>query len=421
MPMLELVLSALQAILQVIVVAGFGVILTKTGYIDSSKQKWLSSLNLHFFTPCLLFVNIASVITLEKLVEFWPIPVFFVVFTCISWTVSQVVIRVFGVRGIHRHFVVACSLFCNTNSLPFAIISSLAYSEASRILYWRADDTQQDIAMRGIAYTIFYGMFCNIIQWSYGYHLLQPTEHETPRKKERHPSDASTMGTNDLIYVQQKDTQWQASPLVTPNETTPLLPTTHPLSPVPPSRLKCMMLACHSVMSPPLYAAFLALVIGLSPIQPLLFNKHAFLYPSVTLAIEACGKLAVPLILICLGSQLTFITQQGGTTSSRLARQAVLASVVTRMIICPLLVLITVMACLTYTKLTLLQDPIFVVTLILLGCAPTAINLSQITQVSGCFEQEMMYVLFWSYGVVCVPIMTAIVSLALHLVDKWLV
>ncbi|SAM00224.1 hypothetical protein [Absidia glauca] len=430
--MLELILSALQAILQVIAVVLFGALLTKTGHIDQSKQKWLSQLNLNFFTPCLLFFNIASVISLDKLVAFWPIPAFFVVFTFISWLASQIVIQVLGIRGIHQRFVVACTLFCNTNSLPIAIISSLAFSEASRVLYWHSNDTQQDIAMRGIAYTMFYAMFCNIIRWSYGYHLLQPPLYEATHKEQRHLSYSSTTSTlqdESMHQVTQKDDCLSPPTSLPANETTSLLPThyIHPLSPGPLINhryyqpLKRVLLRWHGAMSPPLYAALLALMVGLSPVKPFLFDKHAFLYPSLTLAIQSCGKVAVPLILICLGSQLTFIAQQGGSSDSSSPRRVVLASVVARMILSPLLVVLTVLICLKYTNVALMHDPMFVVTLILLGCTPTAINLSQITQVSGYFEQEMMHVLFWSYGVICVPIMTTIVFLALSLVDTWLV
>lgn len=375
-------------------------------------------------------------ISFDKLVAFWPIPVFFVVFTAISWLASQVAIQVLGIRGIHQRFVVACTLFCNTNSLPIAIISSLAFSDASRVLYWNSNDTQQDIAMRGVAYTMFYAMFCNIIRWSYGYHLLQPPLYEAIHKEQHHyghveqrnlsySSTTSTLQDESMQQVTQKND----NPSLLANEATPLLPTHH-IHPLSPERLvdrryyqplKMVLLRWHSAMSPPLYAAFLALLVGLSPAKPLLFDKHAFLYPSLTLAIQSCGKVAVPLILICLGSQLTFITQQGGSSDSSPSRRAVLASVVARMVFTPLLVVLTVLACLKYTNIALMHDPMFVVTLILLGCTPTAINLSQITQVNGHFEQEMMHVLFWSYGVICVPAMTIIVFLALSLVDTWLV
>ncbi|CAO3577707.1 unnamed protein product [Absidia cylindrospora] len=472
--MLELITSAVQAILQVIVIVTFGVILTKAGYFDSAKQRWLSRVNMVFFTPCLLFSNIASVISFEKLVAFWPF----------LYSLRQGMRRLFGVTGPYKRFVAACSLFCNTNSLPIAVISSLAFSEAGPLLYWHADDTQQDVAARGVAYTLFYAMFCNVIRWSYGYSLLQRHSKDTELEYgtdsndglinnsktddsdiERHPynnnpdnfssnsSTRSNSSSGSSSDTKQDDTlqgnpmpssRPSLSPMLTsfpkhPNESSPLLLA----SPASSStlytsndpwmtrmyhrihqQLTNTALQVHSFMSPPLYSALLALVVGLSPLQPLLFDPHAFLYPSVTKAVQNCGKAAVPLILVCLGSQLTLIAQQQQNHDHHqdavASRRAVIASLVTRMVT-PVIVIGLVMVCLNYTSVVaidLMQDPMFVVAIIILGCTPTAINLSQITQVNGIFEEEMMQVLFWSYGVVCIPVMTMVVFAALALVDK---
>ncbi|CAO3587713.1 unnamed protein product [Absidia cylindrospora] len=456
--MLELVISALQAILQVITIVLFGVILTETGHFDSSKQKWLSRLNLTFFTPCLLFSNIASTISLEKLVTLWPIPVFFLVFILVSWLASQWMLRLFHIQGDHRQFVIACTLFCNTNSLSIAIITSLAFSEAGHLLYWRADDTQQDVAARGVAYTIFYAMFCNIVRWSYGYHLLQQPQTTNEdrsdiKQQQLRYSDYSTTAPTVRYDTQHIKGDNEPAPTASSmskstHETSPLLPichnsvdtySSHRYETLPcwiGRQIKALALIFHGNMSPPLYAALLGLMVGLSPLQPLLFNKHAFLYPSVTKAVQSCGKVAVPLILVCLGSQLTFIAKEkqqqqqqqqlisyrssfyDHSPSSSSSRRAVVAALVARMMITPLLVVGIVLACLKYTAIDLLQDPVFVVALIILGCTPTAINLSQISQVSEVFEEEMLQVLFWSYGVVCVPVMTAIVFIALKIVEK---
>lgn len=116
--------------------------------VFTKQLQWLSKLNLVFFTPCLLFSNIASVISYERLLAFWPIPVFYIVFTATSWILCQSVIPVFGIDKYYRRFVLACVMFCNTNSLPVAIISSLAVSEAGKTLYWNQDDNQDMVAAR---------------------------------------------------------------------------------------------------------------------------------------------------------------------------------------------------------------------------------------------------------------------------------
>jgi predicted permease len=54
----------------------------------------------------------------------------------------------FGVTKTYQRFIMACVLFANTNSLPVAIISSLAVSKAGKILYMSPDDTPELVAAR---------------------------------------------------------------------------------------------------------------------------------------------------------------------------------------------------------------------------------------------------------------------------------
>jgi hypothetical protein len=57
--------------------------------------------------------------------------------------------------------------------------------------------------------------------------------------------------------------------------------------------------------------------------------------------------------------------------------------------------------------------------MIMIGCFPTAINLVQNSRVyPKFFEEEMLRMLFWSYGVICTLFMTVVVLLALEVVQK---
>jgi predicted permease len=101
-----------------------------------------------FFTPCLLFSNIASIISFQKLLAFWPIPVFYLIFTVMNYTSSNVFSRLVGLSPAYRRFVTACVMFSNSNSVPIAIISSLAVSDAIKTLAWTDDDTSESVAAR---------------------------------------------------------------------------------------------------------------------------------------------------------------------------------------------------------------------------------------------------------------------------------
>ena len=101
-----------------------------------------------FFTPCLLFSNIASVISFQQLLAYWPIPVFYMCFASLAFICGHIISRIVRLDNAYRRFVLACVIFSNTNSLPIAVITSLAVSEAGSILFWNADDSQQAVAAR---------------------------------------------------------------------------------------------------------------------------------------------------------------------------------------------------------------------------------------------------------------------------------
>ncbi|KAI8996787.1 auxin efflux carrier, partial [Pilobolus umbonatus] len=398
---------------------------------------WLSHLNMVFFTPCLLFSNMASVISVSKLVTFWPIPAFFVIFASISWVLSQVLVRVFKVDANYRRFVTACAVFNNANSLPIAIISSLALSEVGKSLFWDSKDTQDTIATRGISYALFFGLFSNLLRWSYGYNLLQkkPENEDDDTVISDDGSDevtsfTSTYGSFKYGSRGGSSSDSESNIDLEGNEDRPLKKKSYKSSRSSTSsdeedktimsRIKNIVKSIKECMSPPLYAALLALFVGLiAPIKDVLFDEDTFLNTTIIKAIEQCGKASVPIVLICLGAQLKIIKETQNGTSKEI-RKPIALSILIRMCLTPACVIPLVYLFVTYGKdwSPLATDPIFIVTMVIVGCTPTAINLVQITQVSNIFEKEMLNVLFWSYGVLCTPVCTFCVFMALNIVDK---
>ena len=99
-------------------------------------------------TPCLLFTKIASTINWTQFKAFWPIPVFYVLFSTISWVVAKVGSRLLGFSKDEEKFVIASILFSHTNSLPMALLQSLAFSAAGDRLLRDSNDTKEDVAAR---------------------------------------------------------------------------------------------------------------------------------------------------------------------------------------------------------------------------------------------------------------------------------
>ncbi|KAL0088054.1 auxin efflux carrier [Phycomyces blakesleeanus] len=452
--MLHLIISAIQAVLQVMFIVIFGYGLTKLDYFTPEKQKWLSRLNLVFFTPCLMFNNIASVISFNKLLTLWPIPVFYFTFTLLAYLISRLVMRFTRLDPYYRPFVLACAMFANTNSLPVAIMSSLAVSEAGKVLFWSADDTQETVSARGISYILFFSMFCNFVRWSYGYSLLQKHDSDDSssldNKDEESVSPYGATSSRSLSSLSSLDSEVEYSKKIDrrrsshtiafntskclKGETQSLLSfpnidldnrsvsTQHWVNKHIFSKVVSVASTFHSYMSPPLYAAFFGLLIGLVPsFKDLMYNRSGFLYPCLTKAIESCGRAAVPLTMVCLGSQLTSIAESQAPTETN-SKKPVSLAILIKMFIVPLVVIPMVIMFALYGKVLsdVATDPCFLCVMILVSCSPTAVNLSQITQVSGMYEEEMLRLLFWSYGVFCVPVCTFVVFISLLIVDHLL-
>lgn len=246
-------------------------------------------------------------------------------------------------------------------------------------------------------------------------------------------SSSATVSEIDSQY--DSSNSYSKQPLTTSSSSSSINESTRLLSPsVSPqhekqktilNKAKQIFVSIDKYMSPPLYAALLALFVGLyPPLKHLMYDRDSFFYASVTKAIESCGKASVPIVLVSLGAQLKSIrdTQKASVSPSTTNRskKPISVSIFIRMFLTPLCVLPIVFAFATWGQRwsELANDPMFLVSMIVVGCTPTAINLSQITQVSGIFEKEMLNMLFWSYGVICIPVCTFVVFLALLLVGS---
>lgn len=288
-----------------------------------------------------------------------------------------------------------------------------------------------------------------MIRWSYGYQLLQKRDDDDTRTMtdeevvvpvistyHSFSNDASTSASinsssDDEEYLApggKRDSmpsrQLSSVTISVVDESSSLLPQTNKNKQQQTATDNLFQIIVKKItgfMSPPLYAAFLALFVGLTPLKGLFFDRQSFLYPSFTKAIEGCGKAAVPLILTCLGAQLVSISESQHPASPEM-KKPVATAIAIRMCLMPFLVVpIVVLFVLYGARFSLLAgDPVFITMMIVLGCTPTAINLVQITQVNNIFEEEMLRMLFWSYGVVCVPVCTFVVFLALNVVDRML-
>jgi len=168
--------TVLGSIVQVTLVCLSGYVLARRGVLDKATQRQLNSINVNFFTPCLLFSKVAFFLSPEKLRELWIIPIFFLLVTGTSLGVAWLLGNLFRLKPSQRNFAMAAATFMNSNSLPVALLQSLAATVPD--LKWGEDDTKDAIIGRALTYLLLCSTIGQFIRWSYGVRLLSMADDE---------------------------------------------------------------------------------------------------------------------------------------------------------------------------------------------------------------------------------------------------
>ncbi|KAI9660510.1 MAG: hypothetical protein M1821_009861 [Bathelium mastoideum] len=180
---------------------------------------------------------------------------------------------------------------------------------------------------------------------------------------------------------------------------------------------------CWEFMNPPLWAMLLAVIVAsVPPLKSLFYTDGSFIKNSVSNAIRSSGNVAVPLILVVLGSNLAKNTlpDEGPKTKEiqKEERNILVAAILSRMVV-PVIIMGPIYAVAAkFVPVSILDDPIFSVVLYLLLGAPSALQLSQICQINNVYEVVMSKLLFYSYVVLILPSTLILVVVALEVV-KW--
>ncbi|KIP06466.1 hypothetical protein PHLGIDRAFT_90850 [Phlebiopsis gigantea 11061_1 CR5-6] len=520
-PILPLLQTVFESILEVFLLCVAGYILARKGVLDRPTQKQLNRLNVSLFTPSLLFSKVAFFLSPSKLRELWIIPIFFLVTTGVSMAVAFLLGWIFRLKRSQRSFAVAAAMFMNSNSLPIALMQSLVVTVPG--LKWGKDDNKNAMVGRALTYLVLYSTLGMVLRWSYGVRLLSQADPEpaaepgplaeepgTPpagpediafltaeqdyRTLHRKSSDDSSIASRTdvdqpSICVQNVDRtdskffySFPNSPYhraqELPQASTSTVASGHqsedeeddaPEFPgrrqfVQPTSTKWQsrrrrfrrrtvkaLKSFNKFMTVPLWAALASLVVAC--IQPLQHTLEQHVKP-IKGALTQAGNCSIPLTLVVLGayfysppdpeemrSRAALPTNQRrgrslSTTWSQLSlvdnvremfkmrkrspsetrsrnhgklrpgeSKTVVIAVLSRMIITPLL-LLPVMALSTRFNLQeVFDDPVFVVSNVLLIASPPALTLAQITQAASgdAFERLISRTIFWSYCVVTPP------------------
>jgi predicted permease len=343
----------------------------------------------------------ASTINLQIFLSMWPIPIIFGLVFLTTLVVSNFGAKLFGVSEYHKRFMTFTMMFSNNNSLPICLIQSIAVSAVYQELRWDAKDTMQEIEARGISYIVIYSAITNFVRWSYGLNLLK----NGPPAPEADVTDSS--------LEQGSSTQaTENTPLINNNKPS----TSTSVESTSDSSIKSTGLFANafnkvaSMFNPPLLAIFSALIVGfIPPLKNSLYGQSPVL-DSLADAIKLCGQASIPLILICLGSQI-YQLSKGDSTHNHTVVYYVIFS---RFVLTPIIVISALLLVRPYFALG--DDPVFVLVMMILIACPTAINLMQICQTIGKYENDLAVLLFYSY-ILAIPILTTLVTLFLFIIQ----
>lgn len=428
----DISLLTLEAVIQVVLICLAGFVAARSGILTKTGQKVISSINVDLFTPCLVFIKLAPLLSLNKMADLVVIPIFFCISTLTSYASARLTSRVLHLNGPETDFVTAMGVFGNSNSLPVSLTVTLAYTLPDLLWDQMDDDNADKIASRGILYLLLFQQLGQILRWSWGFnHLLRKRSIEELSTYTSGPTTYSRIGSEDALYMAPTPPQITVENTSEPSESLDedaIVDSKRSSSSLSTALLRVS--SCWSAvtnwgpvrsflafMNPPLYAMLLSLIVGSVPLlKRLFFEKETFVNGTVTQAILELGSVSIPLILVVLGSNLNPSDEH--LPPSKHYSKMIVASLMSRMIIPSMILLPFIAACVKYINISILDDPIFLLVAFILTVSPPAIQLSQITQLNSIYETEMAGVLFWGYVVLTLPTTILIVTASLEVL-KW--
>ncbi|VEU21777.1 DEKNAAC102529 [Brettanomyces naardenensis] len=467
-----------QAVIEVVIVCLSGFWAASHGLLSNDGTKVISRLNVDLFTPALIFTKLASSLSLKKLLEVIIIPILYAITTLVSYVAANFMGRVLDLSDPESNFVTAMAVFGNSNSLPVSLTLALAYTLPGLEWDDVDDDTPDKIASRGLVYLLIFQQLGQMLRWSWGYNSLlkkQPHdviysgEPDTERREllpgssdsiAKSPSTAHSYGSSGIegssdsveeinddagsidsengVTMLSSDIIVPTSAIIQPVRTVSrtaggqilveiedkedtedeLLPEENTaVSLAEPEQQSSIFKRAFSRfmgwMNPPLWSMLTAIfVASIPPIRYQFYEANGFIQNTLAKSIKELGSVSIPLILVVLGANLA--PSSDIPPACKHYKRMIFGSLVSRMVLPSIVLLPLIAFCVRYIRLSIMDDPIFLITSFLLITSPPAIQLSQICQLNEIYQKEMAGVLFYGYAVLTLPVTIFIVVSALQ-------
>lgn len=378
---------AVVPIIKVLTMCALGYILAtkRVGLLTPPGIMFLSKLVFMVFLPCLIFTQLGSAITFQKMIEWWFIPVNVVIAAVVGCTIGSVVAWIVKPPPQFKKFTIIAIGIGNIGNIPLVLMDALCRDSNSPF------GTYETCSTNGVAY-ISYGQWVGaVIVYTFVYHMLSPpaeqactiselnshTSLSVPLLDEKEDSEEGKTYRERLYGMMSKCTHaWEALDV---------------------------MRMLKQVFQPPVTASILALFVGAIPfLKNLLLVEDGALY-FLSDSLSIMGDAMIPGIMLTLGGNLV-----GGPGTSELGLRTTVAIVLVRLFMIPLVGAGVVILA---KKLGFLVagDELFEFVLLLQHTMPSSVLAGSVAALRGVAVKESAAILFYEHIV-------AILSIGLWLV-----
>ncbi|XP_057435451.1 protein PIN-LIKES 6 [Lotus japonicus] len=343
--------------------------------LPASGRKLLNGLVFTLLLPCLIFSQLGQAVTLQKMLDWWFIPVNVVLGSVSASIIGFLVASIVRPPYPFFKFTIVHIGIGNIGNVPLVLIAALCRDQNNPF------GDSNKCSTDGTAY-ISYGQWVGaIILYTYVYNMLAPPPEGT------FDIDPQSI---PIKCTTKSDGSPEQDPLLTQEEGGYL---TGPNASRKWKMKDCLRflyekLKLKQILQPPIIASILAMVLGAVPfLKSLIFTPDAPLF-FFTDSCMILGEAMIPCILLALGGNLI-----DGPGSSKLGLRTTAAIVFARLVLVPPVGLGIVMLA---DKLGFLppDDKMFRFVLLLQHSMPTSVLSGAVANLRGC-GKEAAGVLFW--------------------------
>ncbi|KAL5738919.1 hypothetical protein ACOSP7_027866 [Xanthoceras sorbifolium] len=342
--------------------------------LPASGRKLLNGLVFSLLLPCLIFSQLGQAITLQKMIEWWFIPMNVILATISGSLIGLLIAYIIRPPYPFFKFTIIHIGIGNIGNVPLVLIAALCRDKSNPFGDSNTCSTQ------GTAYISFGQWVGAIILYTYVFNMLAPPpggsfdveEASLPIKN----SSKDATDTPEQVPLLTQDVVPADSEAPKRGKVTEIL------------RFLYEKLKLKQILQPPIIASILAMVLGAVPfLKKLIFTSDAPLY-FFTDSCIILGEAMIPCILLALGGNLV-----DGPGSSKLGMRTTAAIIFGRLVLVPPagLGIVTLADKLGFIPA---GDKMFKFVLLLQHTMPTSVLSGAVANLRGC-GREAAAVLFW--------------------------